>query len=427
MGNAGKLKGGALLLVIAMSVIILVILSSLMLMQQYSRGYFLQGNRAQRLENNVTSGLNLLLADAFIPEGSRLAMSLYGDTVPGDSVWLEKRPWGIFQLGLVATFEQGDTLRQAGLMGVKAEPNECYALYLANEDRPVSLSGRTVINGDAYLPPAGVRIAYIEGTAYEGGKPVQGTTHDSEASLPPLQPDIITHLLHDLEIVPDSLELISLPPPGDSLLRSFVPPALLLSLTDSVYMSGMALRGNLIVHSTAPVTIAADANLEDILVFAPVIRVEDGFSGRLQLFASDTLIVGRECRLDYPSALGLLNIDTAKVVNTIQPLLRVDSASIVKGTVFTYAPGRDQDMAILKIAQDALVYGQVYADGWLELKGTVQGSTACRRFILQTPSSLYENFVLNAVMDFKARSPFYAGSRLLGNARKGTVVKWVYN
>ncbi len=284
MEIAGKLKGGALLLVIAMSAIILVILSSLMLMQQYSRGYFLQGSRAQRLENNAASGLALLLADALIPEGSRLAMSLYGDTVPGDSVWLEKRPWGIFQLGLAAAFEQGDTLRQAGLLGVKAEPNECYALYLANEDRPVSLSRHTVINGDAYLPPAGVRIAYIEGTAYEGDKPVQGTTHDSEASLPPLQPNIITRLLNDLQTsAPDSLELFSLPAPGDSLVRSFVPPALLLSLTDSLYLNAVTLRGNLIVHSTAPVTIAADARLEDILVFAPVIRVENGFKGRLQL------------------------------------------------------------------------------------------------------------------------------------------------
>jgi len=94
---------------------------------------------------------------------------------------------------------------------------------------------------------------------------------------------------------------------------------------------------------------------------------------------------------------------------------------MVNGIVFTYFPGSAYLLAKLVLAKEATVHGQVYADGLLELRGRVNGMTLCRRFTLQTASSLYDNFILGGVMDVTALSPHYAGSPLVLSGRQGKV------
>ncbi|MGK6353469.1 hypothetical protein [Parapedobacter sp. DT-150] len=423
------LKAGALLLALLLAVIIGVMTGGLLLLLQYHRQYAAHALRQERLQRNLGSATNLLLTAGTATVGDTAMADLFDEEL--DSVRLIRRPWGVFDLGVAHAFEHGDTVGRTFLIGCAPTEAERYALYLADEYRPLSISGNTRIQGDAFLPEAGIRKAYIENQAYAGEEVIyEGIMHHSGTALPTLSADIINRLLpffqpdDTAEWAADAVDWYA-GGTGDSLLYSFSGEPLVLHALDSIGISGPFLGGQVIVVADGPVTVTADAGLHDILLFAPCIRFADGFRGRLQAFARDSLIVGQQCVFDYPSVLGLVNIPRDSLIQEFQPLMRIDSASVVNGLVFSHFPGSEQLLASVKLAKETIVNGQVYADGLLELQGTVNGITLCRRFSLQTPSSLYENFVLGGVMNLTGLSPHYAGSPLLNGGKVGRALVWL--
>src|SRR5690606_24912306 len=295
-------------------------------------------------------------------------------------------------------YEGADTMKRTFLMGKVPMPDEQFALYLADEHLPLSVSCHTFIRGDVFLPEAGTRKSYIENEAYA-----------------------YEEVIHDGAIVTSNT---SLPSPDTAIigrLNNYLKQTS--SLADSVRIDGLPGTGNQLVVANRVITVTAEAKLDNVLLFAPHIRFEPGFHGRLQAFARDSLVVGSDCTFEYPSALGLITIPADSLIIEFQPYLRMDSASVLNGVVFTYFPGSEL-LAKLVLAKETTVHGQVYADGLLELQGRVDGTTLCRRFILQTPSSLYDNFILGGIMDVTAQSPHYAGSPLFYKGRQRRIALW---
>ncbi|SFC23429.1 hypothetical protein SAMN05421747_106192 [Parapedobacter composti] len=420
------LRAGALLLALLVATVIAAITAALLLVFQYHRQYAAETMRHERLRQNLASATNLLLVGETANGIDTARLGLFDDQ--RDSVLLIRAPWGIYDIGIARAFEGHDTLSHVFLMGKALTPGERYALYLADEHRPLSLSGKTRIQGDAFLPEAGIRKAYIENQAYAYEEVIHGgTMRHSTTSLPPLDAAVLERLTRYLlpesaaEWRGDALDWLVL---GDTLTQPFFARPLLLHSIDSMTVT-MSLAGNIVLVADSAITVTADAALDQVLLFAPSIRFADNFRGRVQAFARDSIIVGRDCAFGYPSALGVVHIPKDSLVFEFQPLLRIDSASVVHGLVFSHFPGSDQYFAKVALAEGAVVKGQVYADGLLELQGAVHGVTLCRRFTLQTPSSLYENFVLGGVMDETRLSPYYTGSALLNTGRLSNVLAWL--
>ncbi len=419
------LPAGALLLAILLATMIAVSTGGLLLLLQYHRQYAAQTMRQERLQQNLSSAINLLLAnDGNVPEDLQ-KLNLYdGDD---DSVILSLQPWGVFDVATAWAYEGPDTLQYTFLKGKVPTPDERFALYLADEQRPLSLSGQTRIQGDAFLPEAGIRKSYIENEAYAYEEVVHGGSMQvSNATLPEMDGKIIAQLWDYLQPVDSAAWTANAVnwfenSMTDPLTRLFTNDYSILHGPDTVVIDRQTLSGHVIIIADQTMIITANAKLDNVLLFAPCIRFEQGFRGRLQAFARDSLTVGRDCRFDYPSALGLVNIPTDSLFLEFQPIMRIDSASVVNGLVFSHFPGGDQLLAKVVIGKEVVVHGQVYADGLLELQGQVSGMTLCRRFTLQTSSSLYENFILNGVMDITALSPHYVGSPLLLKGRLGRV------
>ena len=423
------LHGGALLFALLLTILIGVTTGALLLLLQYHRQYAGELLRQERLQQNLSSAVNLLLTNKTTSGIDTARISLFDGE--RDSIILIQKPWGIFDVGIACAFEQGDSLQHTFVIGRIPKDSERYALYLADEYRPLSISGDTRIQGDAYLPEAGIRKAYIENRAYASDEVIfDGEILHSTPTLPQLDAAIIARLLPYLQLDEssswrqDATDWFS-KYTADLIYTPFAGSALLLHSQDSIAIDGQTIQGHVLLVSDRSITVTASAMLDNVLLFAPAIRFAEGFRGRVQAFARDSLLVGRNCELRYPSALGLINIPTDSVVYEFQPFVQIDSASVVNGLVFSHYPGSEQLLAMIAIASGATIHGQVYADGLLELKGTVCGMTVCRRFSLQTPSSLYENFVLDGVMDYTGLSPLYGGSPLLLTGRLGNVLTWL--
>ncbi|HEY9197344.1 MAG TPA: hypothetical protein VIM77_13805, partial [Mucilaginibacter sp.] len=173
------LRASALYLVIVIALVIALLCSFLVLAAYFYTTQYQSKARFDQLRTNLASGVNLLLAtrDTVYKQGKTL--DLFGNQT--DSVFLKNIPWGIFDANVVEAYKTRDTVFSTFTTACDIDSGKWAAVYLIDEDRPLSVSGKTSIRGNAFLPKAGVRPAYVDNKGYEGDKRmVTGHIFDSQ-------------------------------------------------------------------------------------------------------------------------------------------------------------------------------------------------------------------------------------------------------
>jgi len=414
------LKASALYLVIVIALVIGLICSSLVAVAYFYRAEYQKKFRQDRLNHNLLSGINLLLAapDAAYKEPQRIA--LFGSD--GDSIIVQKQPWGIFDIGTVRAFAQSDTIYKAFSIGGAVDFAKWAALYIADDDRPISVSGKTRIEGIAFLPKAGIQTAYVDNKAYEGDKRlVIGQKKISDKTLPTLDAGRLQVLDSYFQQKGDARN------PGDSINISYLKATKTLDFKKQAYtLSNIRLKGNLVLRSDTALTIDSSAKLDNVLVFAPAIIIKEGFRGTCQLFATNSISVAKNCRFDYPSCLGIIRSTTGKF--SAQAKITVGEASAISGTVFTWEKTPGAIKAVIRLSKKDTISGQVYSQDGLSLKDgcVIYGSLYTQRFLYQNSFTLYENYLINAELNSHGLSPYYLGSSMLpAISKKKKILQWL--
>ncbi len=410
-----KLKAHALFFTLIISLIIAMTCSAVIMLAYYHRSRVLQDRLQKRLCLNAESAIRLALAT----DQENGVIDLYNEE--RDSVLIKRMPWGIFDVVSVDAFSQHHHFSKAVQYGFPPKSSDKTALYLADLNRPLSLCGKTTIKGDCYLPKAGAKRAYIEGKSYVGKQLLYGKQQDSKPELPPLNKTWLSSIKDGLNgnfPFPTKPFNLDAEEENTKFSQSFLDTTCLINGISEIADS---ISGNFIVHSSRPVFIDKQASLEHLIVFAPGIIVEDGFKGNLQLFATDSILIGKDVLLEYPSVAGLLKTTTTET----QPFIRLGENSQLQGIAFTQQDAYDRMRTKLSIGSKAIVHGQVYTDGFLELKGSVYGKVECAKFTLRTPSSIYENHLLDAVIDQSKRSSKFVGSSLMASEQHKEIVQWL--
>ena len=177
------LKGGSLIYAIVISVIIAMLSSSLILLSYFTSVHVDYYSDLSRIQLNAASGVSLLLSNQqTINSGDDKIIDLFGKGI--DSVHLKKNNWGAFDVGVSEAFSKHNRYRKILLMGGIFSKDTALALYLEDEDKPLSLCGETVIKGTCFLPKAGVKRAYIEGQNFVGEKLIDGGVKESKKIIP---------------------------------------------------------------------------------------------------------------------------------------------------------------------------------------------------------------------------------------------------
>lgn len=407
------LKANALFYAICIMLVIAMLCSIFILYAYLKRSELLILEAREQLNLNIQSAINLLSSpdenfewEVFTP------IDLFGEGK--DSVLIYKKKWGVFELAsLHASIGKLQDSRQI-LFGSKPSGIYQSALYLVDNNKPLSLCGSTVIKGNCYLPKSGVKRAYIEGQNFVGKELIQGTVKQSENKLP--MPDqTILNYIHSLpsQAMQSSIEDLS-----DSLFQSFSMPTTYYHSTNSITLDHF-IKGNIIIVSNTGIQIRSNAKLEDIILFAPEITIDPYFEGNLQIFATKNITVGSYSKFSYPSALILASKDQKE--NTS---LTINSYASIKGMVMAFAQVNTNSTIL--IDQHATIEGSVYTNNTLIHKGTVYGNVICNKFLLQTPSSIYDNHLLNAVIDYSKLPGMYLGAINTENVQSKGVVKWMY-
>ncbi|TDQ11567.1 hypothetical protein [Pedobacter metabolipauper] len=409
-------KAAALYIVIVISLLIAVISASLLTVAFYYRLEVQKKARMDKLLENVQSGTAIMLSEGFTKYDEELILDLYGDEK--DSVILSKTKWGVFDQFALKTFELKDTIKRSFFSGtIFTDQN---AIYLADEDRPISVSGKTTITGNGQLPKAGLKQAYVDGTPYLGKEMIYGTISDSGRDLPPLDETAIKKIRLYLDSSGGLDFNIK-----DSVSNSFQNKELIYHLADLQKIGAVKVSGKIILISDTTININADTRLEDVQVYAPAIVVESGFKGSCQLFATDSIAIGKDCVFEYPSFAGVFKPEDGKM----QSKVSLGEGSKFSGILLSYENKRSDLQTMVSLGKNCLVNGEIYATGYIKLERdiTIQGKVSAKRFMLQTPQTLYENYLIDLVLNRKILSKYYLSSTIFKREKQEQkILKWLH-
>lgn len=420
------LKASSLFYAVVISLVI-AILSSALIMYAYlvqQQMNFEEVN--ERLNLNANSGFTLLLnKQSIVDINSEVTTDLF--QTEQDSVILSRKSWGAYEVVRSMAFTNNRYAVRLALIGTNVSVFQNYSIFLSDNNKPLMVAGKNVIRGNAFLPKAGVKSAYVDGRSFEGKTQIEGELKNSTAILPDIDDMLMKYIssVFETKQLSDADSTIELESAlnSDSLYNSFENKTLLVYSNGPILISSGYFYGNIAFVSPVSIKITENAHLKEVQLYAPQIEFENGVVGEMQAFARDTIFVRENVKLNYPSVLGLLQ--TKKSIDFASIL--ISKGDTIEGDVFSYKEkiGTQNKRSVITIKKEATVYGQVFACDIAEHQGTILGSLTCNKILLTTPSSIYENHLLDATIDETRRSVYFVGANLLESSSLKKVAKWL--
>nr|WP_298793793.1 hypothetical protein [uncultured Allomuricauda sp.] len=420
MLRSKKLRAGSLQFVLFIGAVIAVLLLTFVLLHQT---HSLFDKKTSKTIDLIKS-TDLALWRA-MEQKLRLNDSVSIDLKRDDGIktTIIKSHWGIFEKYVVVSQFQKNRFTKTALVGGGID-QDFSALYLKDNDRPMVIAGNAKITGNAYLPKQGIRPGSIRGQFYQFTRPVYGNVKQSTNTLPPIDPELRTHIQQlQSQVFGMSGSNTSRFSSRLQLANSFESPTQYVQ-GDVLRLSGCNLRGNIAVLATNKIIVSKDSNLQDILLIAPEIEIEDRFNGRLQAIASNGIEVGNRVNLEYPSALVVERGSRPNHKERRRPNIEIGSGTVFKGIVAYFERTEEnQFFPQILISEKASIYGEVFCEKNLELKGDIFGNVTTNAFMAMENGSVYQNHLFGGTINSEFLPQQYVG--LVLNKEKA-VAKWLY-
>ncbi|MGB3468382.1 MAG: hypothetical protein WBA74_24065 [Cyclobacteriaceae bacterium] len=411
-----NLRAGALTYTLFVAILSSIILSAIILTGYYHKVEYSHYKLEKQNLANMSSAIAKALAVDDLSYTEVYREPIFTDGY--DSMEIISSPWGAWDILKVRTFNNHGSYSKYFTKGYFRSGKAQSALYVYDEGRPVSVSGKTKITGKAYLPKAGLRSSYVGRIGYGNNKLIYGEKLDSEDKMPSVNSKRTKVLkqfasgsyqqLFDPEMVLTDKEITS---------NSFTTDLLVHHRYDDVHLRD-SLQGFIWIHANKRIFLDSEAYLDHVILSAPIIEVDSGFTGAVQLFATDTILIGSGAKLTYPSFIGLVNEEPPATIN-LEPNVEVNGVIYMNG---------DEDwfnQRILVISDQATVKGMVYCHGMAEMTGTINGHLTTRKFLINTFSGVYENYIFNAKLNGTELGSEFATSDLWFYADHKNVLEWL--
>lgn len=408
-----KLKGGALQFVVFTGLVIAILLAAFVSLTHVHTLFKKQTGLTIETIKNTDLGI--------YTSNNSNSNQLNTTSDVNNTIESKKEFWGIYEKVITTSVIKKNRFSKVALTG--GTTTDRTALYLKENNQPLIVVGNTRIEGTSFIPRQGVKAGNISGNSYYGTNLIYGNTKESRRALQ--KPDNLKQI-EDKKYNTDAFKKEQLIPfnLNTSYTNSFLEPTKLLYDPAPIFLSETQLIGNIIIQSESIITVNASAKLKDVILIAPKIEIQDEVKGNFQAIASESITIGKNCNLEYPSAMLLKS--TAKNNSEIESHhLYLGASSTFKG-ILAYL-GEDTQQRFkpqLIIEENATVYGEVFCEANTELKGTVYGSLYTSRFISSTSGSIYLNHIFNGKIIAPSLPVQYAGFSFDND--KKDIVKWLY-
>ncbi|MBT3547855.1 MAG: hypothetical protein HN487_09230 [Flavobacterium sp.] len=420
MKKFAKINAGAIQYVLVISVVIIIVLFAFISLVYTQKRIQLKSVLYKAAIEATYMGFNYLKTNSIsYNTNTKISFTDYNF----EQTVITKKPWGIFDIGIIRATLKKETFLKVALLGNKNKGGK--ALYLAENNQALVLVGNTNIKGDVILPKRGVKTGNIAGISYYGAKLIDGNIKKTANNLPKIQN--LAYLKQLIKAPPtEAKEYISLEEKMQ-LNQSFTDNTLVYKTQRNLSLRDIQLRGNIVIISSADITVYPTAILEDVIIIAPTVTLETSVKGNFQVFASKSIHLKKGVQLQYPSSLVLLQEKAPETLNRNPKKIngiKIDNKAMVKGPVLFYSNDKKNGYGTqILIEENAQVIGEVYCTKNLELRGKVAGVVYTNNFIAKQAGSVYSNHLYNAVINSSNISEKYNG--LFIDAENKQVAKWV--
>ncbi|ASS47978.1 MAG: hypothetical protein A3D31_01195 [Candidatus Fluviicola riflensis] len=316
----------------------------------------------------------------------------------GDTSEVKHQQWGAFSMICTTTHKSPLNKRRAALVGMIQAP-ELPCLYLPGNSGGLKITGETKVEGKAFVPNGNVERAYIAGKNYPFDQLIFGSTEVAELGLPPLKKEWQNLLPADLVGATKPQRFIA----KDST-YGFHNGITYFQQLEPIVIT-QAIRGNAIIHSFDSIFVSAKAQLTNVILMAPVVRFETGFTGSVQVLASERVICEKEVQLLYPSVIAL-NEQPLHNELTRRIIILEENAQVLGGILITSQSPDFRKLPFLELHKESVVGGLIYNSGETEAKGTIIGSLYTFQLSVRAGGGSYGNHLVDAIISQK-RLPDY--------------------
>lgn len=318
----------------------------------------------------------------------------------------ETKSYGLLSVVLAQSYISNDTVSSAHFVG--AQNRDKNGIFLTNLSKSLFYSGKVKIVGSNQLPSTFIETSYINNNLNQ--LIVEGKNTVAESQLPEINPDF-KKIFQGLKS--EKAKLSDVDRPKDSLFyNSFFNLTKEITITSS--LGNSIFKGNFILRSKDSIRVKKNTVLEDVILVAPKITFEEGFTGTVQVFATKGIELEEKVILKYPSVLCIFNDSTDESKIKIKQECQITGAIVLFGSTHNLI-----DKNTIEIDEKGLLCGDLYCTGKLMLKSNVFGSVYTNRFFLKTTSSSYENMISDIEINTNKR-PKYFISIPLFNIEKTT-------
>ncbi|ABQ03646.1 hypothetical protein [Flavobacterium johnsoniae] len=393
------IKAHSLLYAIYICLIVSIICGALLYFSNLYNQLNLYYNLQEELYIQNQSVVNFALGNKIKPQ------EIQKDENSGIEGNYKTKPYGLLTLLLAESSVGNDTVKSAHFVG--SYTTDKTAVFLTNISKPLSYSGTVTLNGDSELPSTFIQTAYINNSPNKLNN--NGKIAVSEIRLPEINPNFekifeetegVKTALKDIEKAKDSIYY-----------NSFFNETKDIYVTSS--LSNIIFKGNFILRSKDSIRVRKNAVLEDVILIAPKITFETGFKGNLQAFATKGIDVEEKVTLNYPSVICVYN------KNEEESQIRIKKETTISGAVVYFGNSSDDDFSkkTVEIAEEGLVFGDIYCTGKLSLRSNVYGSVYTNRFFLKTDATSHDNVISNVEINPHKRPEYFISIPLFSNQK----------
>lgn len=295
-----------------------------------------------------------------------------------NDVDIKKRSWGLFHL-ISAKSKKNNLAKNTFVGGLLRDINSC--LIIKRKDIPLQVLGSTSIKGTVNISNRPIKKPFVEGENFHGL--LELSNHPSDEHLE-LNLDLISSIKEYLNGNIEKMDSL-IPYVNKDIQNSFSEKTVVLKFMRNIDVL-QSYTGNIILYSDKELVIKkTDKKIENALIFAPKIKIEEGVSMNAQLFASDSLIVEKNVHLIYPSSLGVFNKNEGS--------LKVDSNATIEGNVVLLSGNKKSHVTINKGVK---IDGLVYSNQLLSFRGILKGTIVSNELYYKSSASTYSNMLFDA-------------------------------
>ena len=389
-----KLKGGALYIAIIISILISVVLSLFILLASHNIQAIQVQSSISQLELSLENGFELSKSAYFLQENQNRWQKL---PYNNDSIAVKKLQWGCYQLISVHAKNVHHRLYKTGLFGCLATTDT--ALMVVEQNKPIGLAGNIKFLGNCYLPKAGIKTAYIEGTSFSDLNALRPFIKPAPNAIP----EIDETFLKDIELTQSKLNQQT-----DSLM-SFIPDGLNQSFKlktavvqqSSILLSSQTLSNNIKLIASNTIIVENTCQLNNVLLIARKIIFKKGFKGIVHAIAKDSIVTEDDCQFGYPSSFCTYNASSQNSTNLNVKGIFFGETCCFQGSLLAVNSKSSVSKSMIKLNKKFQLIGSAYSTNYCDIQGNIYGTVICESILLQTPSAVYENHLLNCLLDPK--------------------------